>query len=256
MAYYPLKVKDSGGTVHVVGDPRTTSKADLASPDLTGVPKATTAVPDTNTTQIATTAYVVGQAASVAPAALGTAAVGTSTRFARADHAHALPTAANVGAIATTALTTTAPSALAGTAAAGVSTNVARLDHVHAFPTAANVGAAAVSHTHTSSAITAVDIVSQGASYTLVLGDASDLLLMTSATAQTVTIPSNSSVAFPVGTKIDIVQTGVGQCDIAPGAGVTLNSDASKRKINVQYAAVSCIKTATDTWLLIGALKA
>lgn len=113
-----------------------------------------------------------------------------------------------------------------------------------------------LAHTHTSTAITAVDINSQAASYTLVLADASKLILMTSGSAQTVTIPPNSSVAFPTGTKIDIIQTGAGQCDIAPGAGVTLNSDTSKRKINVQYAAVSCVKTATDTWLLIGALKA
>ena len=62
------------------------------SPALAGTPTSTTAAVDTNTTQIATTAYVVGQASSTAPAALGTAAVGTSLKYARADHVHALPT--------------------------------------------------------------------------------------------------------------------------------------------------------------------
>lgn len=64
------------------------SYAPLASPSLTGVPLSTTAAADTNTTQIATTAYVVGQAGSSTPLVNGTAAVGTSLRYARADHVH------------------------------------------------------------------------------------------------------------------------------------------------------------------------
>jgi hypothetical protein len=63
-------------------------KANLASPALTGTPTAPTAAVDTNTTQLATTAYVIGQAASATPLIDGTAAVGSSTRFARADHVH------------------------------------------------------------------------------------------------------------------------------------------------------------------------
>ena len=68
------------------------AKAPLASPTFTGTPLSTTAAADTNTTQIATTAYVIGQASSTTPAALGSAAVGTSMKYARADHVHALPT--------------------------------------------------------------------------------------------------------------------------------------------------------------------
>jgi hypothetical protein len=60
----------------------------LASPSLTGTPLSTTAAVDTNTTQIATTAFVVGQAAAATPLVNGTAAVGTSLRYARADHVH------------------------------------------------------------------------------------------------------------------------------------------------------------------------
>ena len=59
-----------------------------ASPTFTGTPLSTTASADTNTTQIATTAYVIGQASSTAPLMDGVAAAGTSLRYARADHVH------------------------------------------------------------------------------------------------------------------------------------------------------------------------
>ena len=79
--------------------PTDTSRAALASPTFTGTPLSTTAAADTNTTQIATTAFVVGQASSSTPAATGTAAVGTSLKYARADHVHAnpLPTGGTTG---------------------------------------------------------------------------------------------------------------------------------------------------------------
>ena len=77
--------------------PTDTSRAPLASPGLTGTPTAPTAAVDTNTTQLATTAFVLGQAAAATPAALSTAAVGTSTRYARADHVHAMPTFSQIG---------------------------------------------------------------------------------------------------------------------------------------------------------------
>lgn len=94
-----------------------------SSPALAGTPTSTTAAVDTNTTQIATTAFVVAQAASAAPSALGTQAVGSSTRYARADHVHTdvLPsttTATTATAldsstkVATTAFVTTADSVL------------------------------------------------------------------------------------------------------------------------------------------------
>ena len=67
-------------------------KAPIASPTFTGTPLSTTAAADTNTTQIATTAFVIGQASSSAPLGLtDTAAVGTSKKYAREDHQHAMP---------------------------------------------------------------------------------------------------------------------------------------------------------------------
>jgi hypothetical protein len=78
--------------------PTDTSRAALASPTFTGTPAAPTAAADTNTTQLATTAFVLGQASSATPQALGSAAIGTATRYARADHVHAMPTLNQVGA--------------------------------------------------------------------------------------------------------------------------------------------------------------
>lgn len=81
------------GSVSTANSVAMTNKfAQLASPTFTGIPGAPTAAVGTNTTQLATTAYVIGQAATVAPVMNGTAAVGTSTLFARQDHVHASDT--------------------------------------------------------------------------------------------------------------------------------------------------------------------
>lgn len=68
--------------------PSDTSRAPLASPALTGVPTSPTAAADTNTTQVATTAFVVGQAGTANPAMNSLAAPGTSLKYARQDHVH------------------------------------------------------------------------------------------------------------------------------------------------------------------------
>jgi len=92
-----------------------------------------------------------------------------------------------------------------------------------------------------------------GTAYTTVLSDASKLVTLSNAGAVTVTIPPNSSVAYPVGTKIDLAQLGAGQVTVAAGSGVTVNSTPTL-KLRAQYSAATCIKTATDTWLLVGDL--
>jgi hypothetical protein len=86
----------------------------LASPTFTGTPAAPTAAVDTNTTQLATTAFVLAQAAAATPLVNGTAAVGTSTRYARADHVH--PTDTTRAPLASPAFTGT-PSLPTGTTA-------------------------------------------------------------------------------------------------------------------------------------------
>lgn len=66
----------------------TMAYAKKASPTFTGTPLSTTAAADTNTTQIATTAFVLGQKSTSTPLINGTAAVGTSLKYARGDHVH------------------------------------------------------------------------------------------------------------------------------------------------------------------------
>jgi hypothetical protein len=112
------------------------AKVGLASPALTGTPTAPTAGADTNSTQLATTAFVLGQAAATVPAMDGTAAVGTATRFARADHVH--PTDTSRAPLASPAFTgtPTAPTAVAGTNTTQIATTAfvraTRLDQLAA----------------------------------------------------------------------------------------------------------------------------
>ena len=91
------------------------------------------------------------------------------------------------------------------------------------------------------------------ASYTLVIGDAFKTLTMTNSGANTVTIPPNSSVAFTVGDRIDIIMAGAGTTSVTGGSGVSVNGvTTGTGAIAAQYSAVSCIKTDTNAWLLVG----
>ncbi len=95
-----------------------------------------------------------------------------------------------------------------------------------------------------------------GTTYTFVLGDAGKLVTSSNASAQTLTVPPNSSVAYTVGTQILVTQVGAGRLTLAEGSGVTINSGDSMKSLSDQYCLASLIKTATDTWLLVGNLQA
>jgi hypothetical protein len=94
-----------------------------------------------------------------------------------------------------------------------------------------------------------------GTTYTFVAADAGKLVTSSNGSAQTITIPPNSSVAFDIGTQIIVQNIGSANATLAQGSGVTIQSKDSNKEIDGQYAACTCIKTATDTWTLIGALK-
>jgi hypothetical protein len=100
----------------------------------------------------------------------------------------------------------------------------------------------------------ALPINSYTASFTFALTDAQALVEVNSASAVTATIPPNASVAFPVGTTIEVLAYGAGTVTIAAGAGVTLHSVASKVAIGNQYGTVSLTQLAANTWLLTGDL--
>jgi hypothetical protein len=94
-----------------------------------------------------------------------------------------------------------------------------------------------------------------GTTYTFLADDAGKVITATNASAVTVTVPPESSVAFPDGTQIVVAAGGAGAVTIAAGSGVTLNSKGNNLVIDGQYATACCLKTGTDTWLVFGALK-
>jgi hypothetical protein len=95
----------------------------------------------------------------------------------------------------------------------------------------------------------------QTASYTLVLSDWGKIVEMNVASANTLTIPTNASVAFPIGTEIQVLQYNDGQTTIA-GPGVTLRSKSGQLKIANKWTGVTLVKVGTDEWYVIGNLSA
>jgi hypothetical protein len=93
-----------------------------------------------------------------------------------------------------------------------------------------------------------------GTAYTLTLADRGKVVEMSNAGANTVTIPLNASVAFPIGTQISIVQYGAGQTTIAATGGVTLNAVSGGLKLSARYAAATIYKRGTNEWLAFGSL--
>jgi hypothetical protein len=94
--------------------------------------------------------------------------------------------------------------------------------------------------------------VANAGSYTLVLTDNGDIVEMSG--GGTLTVPTNASVAFPVGAQINLLQTGASQVTVG-GAGVTINATPGL-KLRAQWSSATLIKRATDTWVLVGDLSA
>jgi len=89
--------------------------------------------------------------------------------------------------------------------------------------------------------------------YTLVADDIGRTILQSG--TSDLTIPPNGSVAFPIGTRINVINTGAGVITIVPGSGVTLNTKGDARGLGEQISAVTLEKTATDTWVGVGDLS-
>jgi hypothetical protein len=92
----------------------------------------------------------------------------------------------------------------------------------------------------------------QTASYTLVLSDADKLVEMNVGSANNLTVPLNSSVAFSTGTQILLAQYGAGQTTIVATSGVTIRSNSAKLKLNAQYSGATLVKIAENEWYLFG----
>jgi hypothetical protein len=126
-------------------------------------------------------------------------------------------------------------------------------------------GGALVKHVFVSEALNAFEAglnetiplnTQTGTTYTLVAGDAGDLVTLNNAAAITLTVPTNATVPFATGTQITIAQLGAGQVTVAGAAGVTVSASDSATKLRTQYSAATCIKTGTNSWILIGDITA
>ena len=99
----------------------------------------------------------------------------------------------------------------------------------------------------------------QTADYTAVIADTYQVLeLMNKATAIAYKIPTNASVAFPIGTVLTVLNIGAGVCTISAvtsGTTTVLSAGATAASPTLaQYKSAACIKTGTDTWYVVGAI--
>jgi hypothetical protein len=92
-----------------------------------------------------------------------------------------------------------------------------------------------------------------GTTYTIVLADSGALVTLNNASPVTVTLPQDSSVAIPVGERVDFAGIGVGLVTFAAGTGATVNGTPSL-VTRARYSAATAVKIAANTWLLVGDL--
>jgi len=94
-----------------------------------------------------------------------------------------------------------------------------------------------------------------GTAYTLVLADKDKLVEMANASAITLTVPADNTVAYPTGAQITILQTGAGQVTLAANSGVTINATPGL-KLRTTWSSATLIKRAANTWVALGDLSA
>jgi hypothetical protein len=209
-------------------------KAPLASPALTGVPTAPTAAAATNTTQIATTEFVRAEVAALVNSA-------GSTLDTLGEIATALGNDANLSTTLTNSIALKAPldsPTFTGTV------------------TVAAAGVAFTDGTQTKEGVPSrTPIISKTANYTLSAASERDSLIEVNSTDPvTITIPTNSAVAFPTGTTLDILGVNTGLITIAGDTGVTVNATPGL-KLRTQWSSATLFKRAENSWVVYGDLK-
>lgn len=126
-------------------------------------------------------------------------------------------------------------------------------------------GGATVKHVFVSEALNAFEAglnetiplnAQVGTTYTLAATDAGDLVTLTNASAITLTVPTNASVPFAIGTQITITRAGSGSLTVVGDTGVTVNSADGYLKLRTQWSSGTLIKTNTNSWILIGDISA
>jgi hypothetical protein len=100
-----------------------------------------------------------------------------------------------------------------------------------------------------------VTIDEKTAAYTLALSDRNRLIRVNSSSNLTVTVPTNATVAFAVGSKVDLWRQGTGNVTVAGASGVTLRSADNAVTLADRYSGATLMKIGTDEWLLVGDLE-
>lgn len=152
----------------------------------------------------------------------------------------------------------------AGTVTAGTNVSVTGLQvSVVAAPTfsglvtASATGVAFSDGTQTKIGVPSISTISQKTdSYTLSdLNERDVIIEISKGSAATLTIPADSTVNYPVGTTLDVIQTNSGQVTIAGAGGVTVNATPGL-KLRTQWSSATLLKRASNTWLVFGDLTA
>jgi hypothetical protein len=152
----------------------------------------------------------------------------------------------------------------AGTVTAGTNVSVSGLQvsvvdapTFSGLVTASATGVAFSDGTQTKIGVPSITTISQKTdSYTLAsLTERDTIIEISKGSATTLTIPADSTVNYPVGTTLDVIQTGSGQVTIAGAGGVTVNATPGL-KLRTQWSSATLLKRAADTWLVFGDLTA
>jgi len=252
-------------------------KAPLASPALTGVPTAPTAIAATNTTQIATTAFVqsvttapsnlTGVITSVGPATSIASQTGTGTTFVVSTSPTIVTPTLSGATVAGTINGTTIPSSVtlvktADTLATLSSTTSAQLAGVISDETGSGALVFGTSPTIATPVISSPKISStysaKTAAYTFVSGDEGQLFSMNNAASVQFNIPTDATFNFAVGTEINVFWiTGAGQPTIGavtPGTTTVISTGATSAtpKLRVANSGATCKKLAANSWIVFG----
>ena len=268
---YPLQTD----SVDVAGDAKLLAekveeklllKSNLASPTFTGTPLAPTASVDTSTTQVATTAFVINQGYIKSADAFSTYAPLASPALTGNPTATTQTLGNSSTRIATTAFVT-------NTVSDSIN-NITGLLPSQSYPTTdgkflssdgANANWSGIQINNVDNLQTSLDsltplnrsfVSSSETIYILQLTDAYKQLEMTSSSANTVFIPKDASVNFPIGTTITIVSMGTGQTTvIAQDDAITTVLPQINSRLRAQYSVATIVKRAADQWLLYGDLS-
>jgi hypothetical protein len=264
------------------------TKAPLASPTFTGVPAAPTAAASTNTTQVATTAFVRAEVAALVNSAGATldtlgeiatalgndAALSTTLTNSIALKAPlasptftgtvTIPAGASISGFATLASPTFTGTV---TLPANTVTSSMILDETIANINISSSAAIDYSKLSLSNSIATTDLVSGPAragfnstlrtvtsSNTLIISDLAKLIVVNSSSTANITVPADNTVNFNVGDRIDFVTINTGLVTFIAGDGVTVNGTPGLN-LRTRYSGATLVKLAANTWVAMGDLK-